>query len=104
MDSTRLHGVQYVRLAPGAAERIAPYLGATPGEIRELVLDLALWPEGIRPAPLKSRDGRLIAGDPLLLDAIDAGLLFARGSDTSGDPVLVRWEDIASLHILGRSA
>ena len=102
MNWVRLHGVQYIRLAPGAAERVAPYLRTSPEEIRELVLDLAVWPVGIRPAPLKGRDGRLIAGDPVLLDANEAGLLLAGGPDGHGEPVLVRWEEIRSLQILGR--
>ena len=100
MERSRLHGVQYVRLAPGAAERVAPYVGAAPEEIDELVLDLPIWPEEIRPSPRKSRDGRLIAGDPVLMDATDAGLVLAGRSEASGH-VLIRWEEVRDVQVLG---
>lgn len=98
MEWNRLRGIQYVRLALGAAERVAPYLGATPGEIDELVIDLPVWPEEIRPSPRKGWDGRLIAGDPLLLDATDEGLLFA-GNSAAG--VLVRWDQVRDVQVIG---
>ena len=105
MAWTRLRGLQYVRLAPGAAERVAPYLGVAPDRIVELVLDVPTWPDAICPAPRMSRDGRLIAGDPLLVDAIEAGLLFAGAADSTdapaSDPVLVPWNEISDVQVLG---
>ena len=59
MDWSRLRGEQYVRLTVEAAEAIAPFLGVAPDQIEELALDLADWPEEIRPSPLRGRDGRL---------------------------------------------
>ena len=79
MSESRLHGMQYVRLAPGVAERIAPYLGVAANQIRELVLDLDVWPDEIQRSPLRGRDGRLIEGDPVLLDASEAGLIPGTG-------------------------
>jgi hypothetical protein len=105
MNWNRLHGVQYVRLAPGVAQRVAPYVGVDPAQIDELVLDLPVWPEEIRPSPLVGRNGLLIAGDPILLDATDAGLLLAGGapqrSETATRAVLVPWEDIRNVQVLG---
>lgn len=103
MDPTRLYGVQYIRLAPGAAERVAPYLGVSPQEVHELVLDLDVWPEEIRPRPIRARDGRLLAGDPVLIDANECGLVLA-GSATSGGEqgaVLVPWGDAGDVDVLG---
>lgn len=102
MDPTRLYGVQYVRLAPGAAERVAPYLGVAPTDVHELVLDLDVWPEGIRPQPIRARDGRLLAGDPVLIDANERGLVLA-GSIANGrdsESVLVPWRDAGEVAIL----
>ena len=103
MDPTRLYGVQYVRLAPGAAERVAPYLGVAPKDVHELVMDLDVWPEGIRPRPIRARDGRLLAGDPVLIDANERGLVLA-GSAASGrenGSVLVPWGDAGEVGVLG---
>lgn len=102
MDPTRLYGVQYVRLAPGAAERVAPYLGVAPKDVHELVLNLDVWPEEIRPQPIRARDGRLLAGDPVLIDANERGLVLA-GSATSGkdsDSVLVLWGEAGAVDVL----
>ncbi|GAC1472113.1 MAG: hypothetical protein PVSMB7_24490 [Chloroflexota bacterium] len=101
---TTLTGVQYVRLAPGAAEAVARFLNAQPSEIDELVLDLDSWPDEIHPMPRRARDGRLLAGDPILLDATEAGLVFARGSAGTSfvsDAVLVHWHDVRQMAILG---
>jgi hypothetical protein len=98
-----LEGEHYVRLAPGAAEAIARYLHAAPCDIEELLLLLSTWPEEIQPRPLRARDGRLVAGDPVLLDATDDGLVFAAGSDPSppaGQNVTVRWATVRSVEIL----
>ena len=102
MDPTRLYGVHYVRLAPGAAERIAPYLGVAPAEVHELVLDMDVWPEGIRPRPVRARDGRLLAGDPVLLDADERGLVLASSAvhDRDAAPVLVPWGDAGEVGVL----
>src|SRR5438445_9026523 len=102
MDPTRLYGVQYVRLAPGAAERVAPYLGVAARDVHELVVNLAVWPEGIRPRPILARDGRLIAGDPVLIDANERGLVLA-GSAASGrddESVLVPWGEAGEVGVL----
>jgi hypothetical protein len=102
MDPTRLYGVQYVRLAPGAAERVAPYLGVAPKDVHELVLNLDVWPEEIRPQPIRARDGRLLAGDPVLIDANERGLVLA-GSATSerdGEAVLVLWGEAGEVSVL----
>jgi hypothetical protein len=102
MDPTRLYGVQYVRLAPGAAERVAPYLGVAPKDVHELVLNLDVWPEGIRPQPIRARDGRLLAGDPVLIDANERGLVLA-GSVTSerdSEAVLVLWGEAGEVSVL----
>jgi hypothetical protein len=100
---SKLHGVQYVRLAPGAAQAVAPYAGAAPDQIEELVLDLKAWPEDIRPAPLPTRDGLHVAGDPVLVHASDDGLFFAReanGGSPAEEPVLVRWSDVLDMQVL----
>jgi hypothetical protein len=101
---SRLEGAQYVRLAPGAAQAIAPYAGADPDQIEELVLDLRQWPEEIRPLPLKTRDGLRVAGDPILIGASDDGLLFARSSGARPareEGVFVRWGDVLDMQVLG---
>lgn len=103
MDPTRLYGLQYVRLAPGAAERVAPYLGVAPKDVHELVLNLDVWPEEIRPQPVRARDGRLLAGDPVLIDANERGLILA-GTAVSGresESVFVPWGDAGEVGILG---
>jgi hypothetical protein len=100
---SRLQGVQYVRLAPGAAQAVAPYAGAAPDQIEELVLDLRAWPEEIRPKPLPARNGLRVAGDPVLVDASDDGLFFAReanGQAPAEEPVLVRWGDVLDMQVL----
>jgi hypothetical protein len=99
---SRLKGVQYVRLAPGAAQAVAPYAGAAPDQIEELVLDLRVWPEEIRPVPKRARDGRRVAGDPILVGAGEDGLLFARGGGRSPDQttVLVRWSEVLDMQVL----
>lgn len=102
MDPTRLYGVQYVRLAPGAAERVAPYLGVAPKDVHELVLNLDVWPAEIRPQPIRARDGRLLAGDPVLIDANERGLVLA-GSATSerdSEAVLVLWGEAGEVSVL----
>jgi hypothetical protein len=102
MDPTRLYGVQYVRLAPGAAERVAPYLGVAPKDVHELVLNLDVWPVEIRPQPIRARDGRLLAGDPVLIDANERGLVLA-GSVTSerdSEAVLVLWGEAGEVSVL----
>lgn len=103
MDPSRLYGVQYVRLAPGAAERVAPYLGVAPKDVHELVVNLDIWPEGIQPRPIRARDGRLLAGDPVLIDANERGLVLA-GSAASGpddESVLVPWGEAGEVGVLG---
>ena len=100
MTRSRLQGEQYVRLAPGAAKAVAPYLGVEPTQIDELLIDLCTWPEHIRPAPIRGWDGRLIAGDPILVDANDAGLTFAAGR-SSHSTVSVRWTQVRSIHVVG---
>lgn len=103
MQWSTLRGAQYVRLAAGAGERVARYLGVAPEEIEELLLDLESWPEAIHPQPRKGRDGRLIAGDPVLLDACDAGLLLGNGpGPLARAAVLVPWEAVQSVQVLGR--
>jgi hypothetical protein len=102
MDPHRLYGVQYVRLAPGAAERVAPYLGVAPKDVHELVLNLEVWPERIRPRPVRARDGRLLAGDPVLIDANERGLVLAgsAASESDGESVLVSWRDAGEVGVL----
>jgi hypothetical protein len=97
-----LEGPQYVQLAPGAAQAIAPYLDLDPGEIGELVLDVDDWPDQIRPSPRIARDGRLIAGDPVLVGAEPLGLLIASGPRPAGEsgPVLIAWHRIRVLEAL----
>jgi hypothetical protein len=100
MDLSRLYGIQYVRMAPGVAEMLAPYLDCSVNETDELAIALDSWPEAIRPAPLRARDGRLIAGDPVLLRASGDGMIF----DTpDGRGVLVPWHDVKELQVLGRA-
>jgi hypothetical protein len=101
MDWSRLRGEQYVRLTDGAAEAIAPFLGVTADQIEELAVDLSEWPEDVRPTPLRGHDGRLIAGDPILVDASERGLFFA-SSGVPGDPVLVEWRRVRSARVLRR--
>ncbi len=102
MDPMRLYGVQYVRLAPGAAERVAPYLGVTPDKVHELVIDLEVWPDEVRPRPVRARDGRLLAGDPILLDATDDGLVLAGSAMDrhTTSAVLVSWEQAGRVGVL----
>lgn len=100
MDLSRLEGIQYVRMAAGVAGMLAPYLDVAVEEHDELVIALDLWPEAIRPAPLRARDGRLIVGDPVLLGVGDDGLLF----DTpDGLGALVPWGAVLELQVLHRS-
>src|SRR4051812_35420798 len=94
-----LDGVRYVRLAPGAAEAVAPYLDMTPDEGGELVLGLERWPEEIRPVPLRALDGRLLEGDPYLLDAGKEGLVLA-GAPVGRLAVLVRWNQVIELRVI----
>src|SRR5689334_6280188 len=101
MDWGRLRGEQYVRLTAAAAAAIAPFVGIPADQIEELALDLADWPEDIRPSPLKGRDGRLIAGDPMLVDVSDAGLFFAP-EKASRPPILVKWRFVNNVRVLGR--
>ncbi len=101
MYRTRLWGEQYVQLAPGVAAAIAPYVGSEPQDIHELVMSLDMWPEQIRPAPIQGWGGRLIPGDPVLLDANDAGMYFEAG--TAGrTPVFVRWSRVRRIEVLRR--
>lgn len=102
MDFGKLSGPQYVRLAPGAADEIVPYLGVRSEWIDELLLDLTAWPEEVRPTPRAALDGRLIPGDPLLVGANDGGLLFARRGPAGSDPVLVDWASVRYLDVVGR--
>jgi hypothetical protein len=98
-----LEGEQYVRLGPGAAEAIARYLHTAPGNIEELLLLLSTWPAEIQPRPLRARDGRLVPGDPVLLDATDDGLVFAAESGSSppmGQNVVVQWATVRRVEIL----
>jgi hypothetical protein len=106
MDRSRLRGIHYVRLAPGAAKSVAAYLNISPDDISELVVDVDVWPEDIRPMPIKTRDGRLVAGDPVLLEVNDAGLVLAgqlhphiSGSDSA---VLVPWGEVRGIDIVWR--
>jgi hypothetical protein len=101
MDSSRLRGEQYVRLAAGAAEAIAPFLGVTADQIEELALDLLEWPLEVRPSPVRGHDGRLIAGDPILVAASATGLFFA-SADGAVSPVLVEWRRVRSARVLRR--
>jgi hypothetical protein len=94
MDMSRLYGVQYVRVASEAIEPLSRHLGVAITARDELVVTIDRWPAAVRPAPLRALDGRLIAGDPLLLALDPDGLTFA-GVD--GDPVRVPWEDVHDL-------
>jgi len=100
MNWSRLQGEQYVRLGPGAAEAVAPYVGVAPSEIDELLLDVHVWPEEIRPAPVRGWDGRLIAGDPVLVDANDEGIVLATGR-SAHETVLVSWRHIRAIEVVG---
>jgi hypothetical protein len=93
-----LEGPQYVQLAPGAARAVAPYLELDPAEIGELVLDVDNWPEQIRPPLRIARDGRRIAGDPVLVGAEPLGLLLASGNGAG--PVLIPWHRVRVLEAL----
>lgn len=105
MNLDRLQGPQYVRLVLGVAERIAPFVGVPAAEIGELWVDLEEWPDEIQPAPLRGLNGKLIAGDPVLLDATAAGLLFHAGRGAAGDGmVLVRWAAVESMDVLPASS
>jgi hypothetical protein len=96
-----LAGEQYVRLAAGADQAVAPYLGVPAAEIAELLIELRQWPGAIRPQPRPGRDGILLAGDPLLVDAGMEGLVFA---GTSPDQrVVVPWDCVLSVQVLRRS-
>jgi hypothetical protein len=99
MDLSRLYGLQYVRIAPDVAETLSQYLGVPVHEGEELAVTLEVWPREIRPAPLRARDGRLIAGDPVLLGANDRGLVF---DSIDGHTTVVPWSDIVELQVLGR--
>lgn len=103
MDGERLFGEQYVRLAPGAAERIAPYLGTESEALYEVVLDLIVWPEEVHPLPRRGRNGLLIAGDPILLDANEEGVVLA-GELGRHEPILVRWTNVREIRPLQRTA
>lgn len=101
MSWGRLRGAQYVRLAPGASEAVSPYVGVPADGIDELLIELWAWPERVRPAPVRGWDGRLIPGDPVLVGADDSGLVFAaRG--TAVDVVVVGWEQVREMHVVGR--
>ncbi|GAC1322001.1 MAG: hypothetical protein NVS2B16_02310 [Chloroflexota bacterium] len=100
MGWSRLQGEQYVRLGPGAADAVAPYVGVVPTQIDELLLDISPWPEQIWPAPVRGWDGRLIAGDPVLLDANDDGLFFAAGRSTC-HTVFVDWQQVQRVEVVG---
>lgn len=100
MNWSNLYGEQYVRLAPGAADRVAPYIAMSPEDVGELVIDLTCWPANVRTTPVRGRNGLLIAGDPLLLDASDRGLLFAAEAEHG---VWVAWNDVRSVRVLGRT-
>ncbi len=105
MEWNRLHGEQYVRLAPDAVPPMARYLGVAPEDIDELVVDIPIWPAEIRPLPLQARDGRLMPGDPLLLAVTGDGLVFAGRSDRGENrTVLVRWDDVAGVRFLEKVA
>jgi hypothetical protein len=57
---------------------------------------------GIRPQPIRARDGRLLAGDPVLIDANERGLVLA-GSVTSerdSEAVLVLWGEAGEVSVL----
>jgi hypothetical protein len=108
MDQNRLRGVHYVRLAPGTAQSVAAQLNVSADCISELVVDVEVWPEGVRSVPLRTRDGWLVAGDPVLLDLNDAGLMFAGqagpGSSGTGSAILVRWSEVKSIDVVWRSS
>ncbi len=94
-----LRGEQYVQLAPGVAETLAPHVGMSAETICELALDLAYWPHDIAVMPRRSREGRLVAGDPLLLAVGQEGLSFAAWRNRV---VLVRWTQVRGVRVLRR--
>jgi hypothetical protein len=98
MDLSRLNGVQYVRVAPQAIDALARHFEMEMTERDELVVLLDDWPHTIQPTPLRAKDGRLIAGDPIVLDVTTDGLVFD-GKESAR--VLVRWADIREIHVLG---
>jgi hypothetical protein len=108
MDESRLRGVHYVRLAPGTAQSVAAHLNISADDISELVVDVDVWPAGVRPMPLRTRDGWLVAGDPVLLDVNDAGLIFAgqasSGFSGTGATILLRWSEVKSIDVVRRSS
>jgi hypothetical protein len=93
--------VQYVRISPDAITSLAALLGVKIDGQDELVVTLDSWPDTIRPVPRRARDGRLIAGDPVVLDAARDGLAFEGAGHTR---VLVRWRDVRDLQIMSPSA
>lgn len=99
-------GEHYVRLAPGAAGEVAPYLGVPADTIDELALALDCWPDEIASPPRRARDGRLLEGEPTVIGACGGGLLFAcsdrTGHAARGDGVLVGWDRVVSLRVVGR--
>src|SRR5947209_16564685 len=98
MDLSRLYGVQYVRMARGAADTLVPYLDVPLHEGDELAVTLDVWPQSIRAEPQRAQDGRLIAGDPVLLRASDEGLVFDSGD---GHEALVLWAEVKDIQVLG---
>jgi hypothetical protein len=100
MDLSRLYGIQYVRLGPGAATARARQTGLAVDDGDELVVSMDVWPEAVRPAPLRARDGRLIAGDPVLLDATAGGLVFEGAIERR--EVMVDWDQVRELQVVGR--
>ena|SRR5438105_15686171 len=101
MSGNALRGEQYVRLAAEATRAIGPYLHVPGDEIEELIVELEPWPVDVQPPPRPGRNGLLVAGDPLLLDANDAGLVFA--ARLPDQKILVPWTHVKSVHILPRS-
>lgn len=87
-----------MQLAPGVAEVLAPRLGTTPDTIQELALDLTAWPDDVSTVSRRGRDGRLIAGDPLLVAVSQEGLYFATWRNCV---VLVRWTQVRGVRVLG---
>jgi hypothetical protein len=97
MDMSRLYGMHYARLAADAAASLSAHLGTTLGARDELAITLDVWPAAIQPEPLRALDGRLIAGDPLVLGATDVGILF---EGLGEEAVLVPWADVRDLRIV----
>lgn len=96
-----LRGEQYVQLAPGVADILALHLGMSPESIRELALDLTCWPDDVVAVPRRGRDGRLIAGDPLLVAISQEGLYLAAWRNRA---ILVRWTQVRGVRVLRRVA